>query len=255
MKKSILSMLIIAITKCYADTTTVNLNALKLRNESQLSQVSTNFGSLSNKNINDMADANIESARNTNKMQIDNLKITGSNMPHIDMSKVVANKIDINELIKKSQLQLSKDPANTDISLYLSFTTLDKDTVLLYAAQAVKYRIPVVLRGFINNSYQETSKYIRQIRELFPELTILIDPPAYEKYDITEVPTLVVTKEPNSPTKDGCAAPGNFSKVSGEVSIQALLDYVRLNSRNQILVAAATQRLNNVREKRYFKID
>lgn len=255
MKKSILSMLMIGITHCYADTTTVNLSALKLRNESQLSQVSTNFGSISSKNVSDMADANIESARNTNKMKIDNLKITGSNMPDLDMSKVVANKIDINELIKKSQLQLSKDPANTDISLYLSFTTLDKETVLLYAAQAVKYKIPVVLRGFINNSYKDTSKYIREIRELFPELTILIDPPAYEKYDITEVPTLVVTKEPNSPTKDGCAAPGNFSKVSGEVSVQALLDYIRLNSKNQILVAAATQRLNDVRKKRYFQVD
>lgn len=238
-----------------ANTIAPSMSSVQARNESQIGQVSNNFGNLKAQNQADIVQVNMESVQSSNKIKIKELKVSGSNMPQIDTTKLVANKIDINTLLKQAQQQISSNPSNTDVSLYLSFMTLDKETVMLYAGQAVKYKIPVVLRGFIKNSYKETSTFIRDLRGLYPELTIMIDPPAFEKYDITEVPALVVTKSPNNPLVDGCNSPGDFSKVSGEVSVQAMLDYVRLNSKNQILVAAATQRLNDVREKRYFKVD
>lgn len=232
-----------------------SMQVVKARNESQIRLVSSNFGTIQAQNKSDISQINMESAQASNKIKINNLKVGGSDMPQIDSSKLVANKIDINTLLKQAQQQIGSNPNNTDVSLYLSFTTLDKETVMLYSGQAIKYKIPIVLRGFIKNSYKETSTFIRDLRSLYPELTIMIDPPAFEKYDVTEIPALVVTKSPNNPLVDGCNSPGDFSKVAGEVSVQAMLDYVRLNSKNQILVAAATQRLNDVREKRYFKVD
>lgn len=233
----------------------VDLNDVQARNESHINLVSDSFGSLSDKNKQDMAQINIESTIKSNKMKINNLQITGSNMPNIDTSTLVANKIDINDLVKQSQFQLKQDPLNTYISLYLSFTTLSKDDIILYSSQAVKYKIPIILRGFINNSYKETSAYLKELRTLYPELTIMIDPPAYEKYSITSVPALVVTKSTTSPLQDGCAAPGDFTKVSGEVSVQAMLDYIRQNSKNQIIISAVVQRFNDVRQKSYFKVN
>lgn len=234
---------------------TVDLNAIQAKNESHINLVGNNFGSLSAKNVQEMSQVNLESTAQSNKMKINNLNIGTSNMPNIDMSKLAANKININELLRQSQLQLKQDPLNTDISLYLSFTTLSKDDIILYSSQAVKYKIPIVLRGFINNSYKETSAYLKELRTLYPELTVMIDPPAYEKYSIDRVPTLVVTKATTSPLKDGCAAPSDFSKVSGEVSVQAMMNYIRLNSKNQIIVSAVVERLNDVRQQSYFKVN
>lgn len=249
----LLIMNIVPILSVGADT--INLNDIQAKNESHINLVSSNFGYLVDKNNQDMSMINIESTMQDNKIKINNLKITGGNMPNIDTSLLVANKIDINDLIKQSQFQLKQDPLNTDISLYLSFTTLSKDDIILYSSQAVKYKIPIVLRGFINNSYKETSAYLKELRTLYPELTVMIDPPAYEKYSITSVPALVVTKSTTSPLQDGCAASGDFTKVAGDVSIQAMLDYIRQNSKNQIIVSAVVQRLNDVRQQSYFKVN
>lgn len=254
-QKRALLMSLCFINLAYCDTAIIDLNAIQAKNESHINQVSNSFGALSTKNQQDMSQNNIESTIQSNKMKINNLQITGSNMPNIDTSKLVANKIDINDLLRQSQLQLKQDPVNTDISLYLSFTTLSKDDIILYSSQAVKYKIPIVLLGFINNSYKETSAYLKELRTLYPELTVMIDPPAYEKYSINSVPALVVTKSTTSPLQDGCAAPGDFTKVAGEVSVQAMLDYIRQNSKNQIIVSAVVQRLNDVRQQSYFKVN
>lgn len=230
------------------------IQSVQAKNESQINAVSTSFGSLKSSNTTNISSISMESAQKSAKIKINNMKISSSNMPNIDVNTIKPNKIDINQLLEQTQKTVSLNTNNTDISLYLSFTSMPIDEITLYSGQAVKYNIPVVIRGFINNSYKDTSKYLRTLRDLYPELTVMIDPPAYEKYDIRNVPTLVVTKTPDNPLKDGCNSAGDFSKVTGEVSIQAMLDYVRQYSKNPILVAAATQRLNDVREKRYFQV-
>lgn len=242
-------------TQCFAANISTSLSVVQAKNESQINLISNNFGDLATKNKSNIAQINMESAQKINVNNLAKIKVSDSNMPKISSSDLVPNQINIDDLLRQSQQQINQSPNNTDVSLYLSFTSLDKDTVIAYAKQAVKYGIPIVLRGFINNSYKDTSTYIRKLREVFPDLTILIDPPAYDKYDIKHVPSLVISKLSANPIKDGCNLPGDYSKVSGEVSIIAMLDYIRLHSKNPTIVSIATNRINNVREKRYFKVD
>lgn len=252
--KILLLGLVSMVAACGA-ATTIDMNLVQQKNINQIQAISESFGSLTATNVEKISKANIESIQAKNKIQISNLKITKSNMPNIDSTKLVPNEINVVDLIKKAQVEFNKDPTSVDVALFISFTSMESATVNQYVAQASRYKIPIVLRGFIKNSYKETALYIRDMRVAYPELTILIDPPAYEKYNVTEVPTLVVSKSTTSPLKDGCAAAGDFSKVAGEVSIQAMLDYIRLNSKNQLIVTAATERLNYVRQKSYFKIN
>lgn len=253
MKKITIALSALIITTTGA--VTINLNDVQAKNSSQLQSIGESFGQLSTKNTTDIAQVNIESVQARNKMQISSLKITGSNMPNIDMSTIKPNQINVSELMTQAQKQFANDPSNTDVTLFLSFTSIESEIVNQYVLQATKYGIPIVLRGFVKNSYKETANYIRRLQLSYPELVILIDPPAYEKYQITEVPALVVTKANATPLKDGCAFAGDYTKVSGQVSIQAMLDYIRRNSKNPILATAATERLNNVRQKSYFKIN
>lgn len=239
----------------YGAAATIDMNQVQQKNINQIQAISESFGSLSSNNVEKFSKINIESVQARNKIQISNLKITKSNMPNIDPAKLVPNEINVVDLIKKAQVEFNKDPANAEIALFISFTSMESTTVNQYVAQATRYKIPIVLRGFIKNSYKETALYIRDMRVAYPELTILIDPPAYEKFNVTEVPTLVVSKSSTSPLKDGCAAAGDYSKVAGEVSIQSMLDYVRLNSKNPMLASAAAERLNYVRQKSYYKIN
>lgn len=231
----------------------VNLSNIQAKNESQINLIDTNYQTTQVSNKSFFAQSNVESIQQGNKIKISNLKVMPGNMPSIDLATLIPNKLQLEQLINQSQKAMSEVPENSNIALFLSFTTLDKDTVLMYAKQAVKYNIPIVLRGFINNSFKETGTYIKVIREQFPELTILIDPPAYEKYDITVIPALVVSKSAANPIKDGCNSPGDYVKVYGEVSIAGMLDYVRFNSKNPALVLAANNSINGIRSKRYFK--
>ena len=249
-----IKLLIITSLIVGASAVTINLNDVQNKNISQIQAVSESFGQLSTQNKADMQNADIESMQRLNKIQISQIKIGSGNMPRVDMATIKPNQIQVVDLVKNAQKSFNSDPHNTDISLFLSFTSMESEVVEQYVLQATKYHIPIVLRGFVKNSYKETSNYIRRLNVTFPELVVLIDPPAYEKFEITEVPTLVITKSVVTPLQNGCAAAGDYTKVSGLVSIQAMLDYIRRNSKNPQLVTAATERLNDVRQKSYFNI-
>ncbi len=231
----------------------VNLANIQAKNESQINSINTNYQATQVNNKSLFGQSNVESVQQSNQIKISNLKFAPGNMPNIDLATIIPNKLQLDQLINQSQKSMSEMPENSNIYLFLSFTSLDKDTVLMYAKQASKYNIPIILRGFINNSFKETGTYIKAIREQYPELTILIDPPAYEKYDINVIPALVVAKSAANPIKDGCNAPGDYVKVYGEISITGMLDYVRFNSKNPALVLAANNSINGIRAKRYFK--
>ena len=236
-----------------ADSTTVNLSDIKIKNTNQINSVSTNLDLISNQNQQYISQVSTESVQQENIAKIKEAKIGVSSLPAIDISELKPHKINIEDLIKQNQVNMAKSENKGDIALFLSFKGMERDDILLYCRQASKYNIPIVLRGFINNSFKETMAYVKTLRELFPTVTIIIDPPAYDKYNITAVPALIVSKLPANPVRDGCNSPGDYAKVSGMVSIQAMLDYVRLESKNPALSQIAQNKLNEVREQRYFK--
>lgn len=55
-------------------------------------------------------------------------------------------------------------------------------------------KIPAYLNGLYNNSMQETARQIMAFSERIPKLSLQIDPTAFERFGIQQVPALVVTQ-------------------------------------------------------------
>ena len=80
--------------------------------------------------------------------------------------------------------------ASTQYRVFVSFSMPERllqETVL----DAAKHQIPVVLNGFYHDSMQETAVKIFELSKRIPNLSLQIDPPAFERYGIKQVPALV----------------------------------------------------------------
>jgi conjugal transfer pilus assembly protein TrbC len=84
----------------------------------------------------------------------------------------------------------------------------------------------VVLRGFKNNSVQDTALAIKDLGE--SSGSIVVNPNAFDKYKITAVPTLVLAKAEALGELDGtgCALPDAYAAVSGDVSLKYALEVI-----------------------------
>ena len=80
--------------------------------------------------------------------------------------------------------------AATQYRVFVSFSMPEQllQETISYAA---KHQIPVVLNGFYHDSMQETAVKIFELSKRIPNLSLQIDPPAFERYGIKQVPALV----------------------------------------------------------------
>ena len=72
-----------------------------------------------------------------------------------------------------------------------------------------------VLRGFPKDSFQKFLEKVMDFRKKGINAPVVVDPDAFEKYQITAVPTFVLEKE------------GGFRKVVGNVSVDYALEKLR----------------------------
>lgn len=61
-------------------------------------------------------------------------------------------------------------------------------------AEAADYQIPVFLNGLIANSMAKTAEKLMSLSQAIPNLTLEIDPTAFERFGIHQVPALVVAE-------------------------------------------------------------
>lgn len=77
--------------------------------------------------------------------------------------------------------------------VFVSFSM--PDTLLKQAlAEAAAYQIPVLLNGLIANSMAKTAAKLMSLSQAIPNLTLQIDPTAFERFGIHQVPALVVAE-------------------------------------------------------------
>jgi conjugal transfer pilus assembly protein TrbC len=79
----------------------------------------------------------------------------------------------------------------TTLSVFVSFsmpTKLLEETLL----ESARLKIPAYLNGLYHDSMPETAGKIMQLSQHIPHLNLQIDPTAFERYDIKQVPALVV---------------------------------------------------------------
>lgn len=87
--------------------------------------------------------------------------------------------------------------------------------------EAASYQIPVLLNGLIDNSMAKTAEKLMVLSEVIPNLTLEIDPTAFERFGIHQVPALVVAEGRrfdvlygNLPIKEGL-----YRLVNGEADL------------------------------------
>lgn len=78
-----------------------------------------------------------------------------------------------------------KTNTGSQIIIFVSFSLSDKSLVS-YAEDARKIGARLVIRGLINNSFKETQRKLTDL-----QIPLDIDPPLFETYNVTHVPTFV----------------------------------------------------------------
>jgi conjugal transfer pilus assembly protein TrbC len=63
--------------------------------------------------------------------------------------------------------------------------------------EAASMEIPVILNGLVEDNMRKTMSKLFQLSQRHPELSIQIDPNAFEKYHIENVPALVIDNGTN----------------------------------------------------------
>lgn len=162
-------------------------------------------------------------------------------MPNIDISSQGGAgqkpKLDLEALAKQYQaLQKPKSPVQEQdarprgLLAFISFS-MPEESIKRIVSQAQACGGVIVIRGFVDRSMQKTAAKVQQVMG-DNKVAWIIDPKSFSAYQVTAVPTYVLT----SPIGDKEAA---FSKQVGDVTIEDFLDAVRLQDKQLAPTAMA----------------
>ena len=86
---------------------------------------------------------------------------------------------------------LSVKSFGAQVSVFVSFS-MPKQLLTETLQESARLHIPALLNGLIVNSMPQTIKEIQALSEAVPNLNLQIDPTAFERFGIQQVPALVV---------------------------------------------------------------
>lgn len=98
--------------------------------------------------------------------------------------------------------------------------------------QAARAKASVVIRGFANGSLRDT---VAQVQGLIGtrQISVQIDPQAFDRFAVTRVPTFVLVRDGTHPThpascvSGSCAPADDFLRTSGDVSLDYALEHMQ----------------------------
>ena len=77
--------------------------------------------------------------------------------------------------------------------VFVSFS-MPKVLLLQTLNESARLNIPAYLNGLYENSMEKTAKKLQELAKDAPDLNLFIDPTLFERFDIKQVPALVVVK-------------------------------------------------------------
>lgn len=128
--------------------------------------------------------------------------------------------------------------------LVFASLSLPRDTLKLLAADAVRSGGAVIFRGLKQDDFRLMRAELSGLGEGFA-----IDPTMFLRFGITEVPSFVLPVDPVVPCNPNGCPPIRFVKVSGNVTVEAALEYIRINSQDPEAKALADSVLTKLRER------
>lgn len=115
------------------------------------------------------------------------------------------------------------------IYVFVSFS-MPKASLRALITQGELAGVPIVLRGLVNNSVEDT---MREVHSLYKESDkqesgAVIDPTLFERFGITQVPSVIVAEyAAGACTPEECPTPDHV-KIAGDVPLRYSLDRIAL---------------------------
>ncbi len=159
---------------------------------------------------------------------------SGPAAPHLDAlpQPLVAGPLDLEAIARgyRAHTQAAMDATSglqkgpgliVFVSLSVPRPTLDR-----LLDQAARASATVVLRGFVQGSLRAT---VAEVQALIGQrqIALQIDPPAFDRFAVTRVPSFVLVRDgarPVSCASGTCAPPEAFLKADGDVSLDYALE-------------------------------
>ena len=107
-----------------------------------------------------------------------------------------------------------KATANTYEYYVFVSSSMPRPSLMQLLEQSKKINAAVVLRGFINDSHKTTTFALQDLINI-TQYGLIVDPELFTKYEITKVPTFVITNE------------NKYDKVSGNISWQEAINLIK----------------------------
>lgn len=141
-----------------------------------------------------------------------------------------------------------------EFKVFVSFSIPAKElkSIIENAAAA---RATVVFRGPADENDMALQRFARKLKALGVKYNrdIEIDPPSFQKYQVTEVPTYVLAERTAATREvEGCAPAGSYARVTGNVAPEFALNVIKSRAEAKIAALASTQldRMEREREAR-----
>lgn len=119
------------------------------------------------------------------------------------------------------------------------------------ATDAARAGIPLVFRGLVNDSLDQTAAAMRRLLgrdQALAGASFAIDPTLFERFQVDRVPTLILPLEPlEACDQRGCAVPAH-AKVAGEASLDYILSTIARSAKDpraRLLAAEHRRRLES----------
>jgi len=140
------------------------------------------------------------------------------------------------QIANLTRVDTRKNPENVHALILVSFS-MPNQSLIETLIEAHALHIPVLIRGLVNNSFPETvSKMLSLMREASKEQAgpidgVSIDPRPFRKYQIEQVPAVVVEQIENEQEEGGIKKDLNSTTemveiVYGDISIENALNII-----------------------------
>lgn len=131
--------------------------------------------------------------------------------------------------------QFSQSPVNKslpvvpELMVFVSFA-MPHESLVRTVEQSERTGAKLIFRGFAGDKFSEMSTRVAELVG-HHRVEVLIHPPAFAQYKIVQVPALVLSlPEANNQLDNGCAQPGRYIKVEGDVGQDYALDFIERSS-------------------------
>lgn len=126
----------------------------------------------------------------------------------------------------KASLRTDEKKPLNNVMVFISFS-MPRASIIAYLREARVANASIVIRGLINNSFKETFKTVSELVKESNGGGIELNPIAFVKFHIKQVPTVVVTNGNDCMRKENCHIDHDYDLLAGNIGLQAALKEIR----------------------------